>query len=339
MEIEVPMANGMEDLHEKTRTGTKNQGNPLQSIPSGRISRGMRMRRCFRKNLPAGQAKKRAAGTTMTGKNKKRLIAAGIIFFLLAVWTIWSWVPFTERISLGLPDGKGAGIRIVLITDLHSCYYGKNQEWLVKKIESENPDSVFLAGDIFDDKLDDRNAKILIESIVKKYPCWYVTGNHEIWSGRADEMKKWLRDAGVNVLCGDCVTTSINGIEVDVCGVDDPLSMTQDEWKNQLRRAYSKTDSSHLKILVSHRPERVSDYEQYDFDLILTGHAHAGQILIPFLNRGLYAPNQGPMAKYVNGIYRLSNGSTMEVSRGLARESTPLPRFFNHPEIVVLELH
>jgi predicted MPP superfamily phosphohydrolase len=44
------------------------------------------------------------------------------------------------------------------------------------------------------------------------------------------------------------------------------------------------------------------------------------------------------MAKYVNGTYELSNGSIMEVSRGLARETTPLPRFFNHPEVVLLKL-
>ena len=77
---------------------------------------------------------------------------------------------------------------------------------------------------------------------------------------------------------------------------------------------------------------------QDDFDLILAGHAHAGQFRVPFVNRGLIAPNQGFLAKYVNGTYELSNGSIMEVSRGLARESTPLPRYFNHPEIVVIDL-
>ena len=44
------------------------------------------------------------------------------------------------------------------------------------------------------------------------------------------------------------------------------------------------------------------------------------------------------MAEYVNGTYTLSNGSIMEVSRGLARESTIAPRFFNHPEVVIIEL-
>ncbi|MBR1853426.1 MAG: hypothetical protein IJ794_09850 [Lachnospiraceae bacterium] len=102
---------------------------------------------------------------------------------------------------------------------------------------------------------------------------------------------------------------------------------------------FAQTDGRHLRILLSHRPEKVDLYAQYDFDLILTGHAHAGQFRIPWINEGVWAPDQGLMAKYVNGIYELSNGTLMEVSRGLARESTPLPRFFNHPEIVSIEIH
>ena len=89
---------------------------------------------------------------------------------------------------------------------------------------------------------------------------------------------------------------------------------------------------------MSHRPENVSIYEEYDFDLILTGHAHAGQFRIPFINRGVFAPDQGFMASYVNGEYKLSNGSIMIVSRGLARDSTPAPRFFNHPELVIIDI-
>ncbi len=208
----------------------------------------------------------------------------------------------------------------------------------MKRVEREHPDLVIFGGDIFDNRLSDKNAEIVIKRLSEKYPAYYVTGNHEFWSGRAREMKECVRNLNVPVLDGDCESITVKGAVLDICGVDDPTDMTRDEWEKQIDEAYRKTQDSHLKILVSHRPEKVSVYEKYDFDLILTGHAHGGQFRIPFLNKGLLAPDQGFMAEYVNGTYKLSNGSIMEVSRGLARETTPLPRLFNHPEAVILNL-
>jgi len=272
--------------------------------------------------------------------NKKSKVRKGFLAVLLFLigWTLWFWVPVTERIDLDILKDSGTGVRIVLITDLHSCYYGKYQNWLIKRIDKEKPDLILLAGDIFDDKLDDKNTKILMEYLVEKYPCYYVTGNHEYWSRRADEMKEYMSSIGVHVLAGDCETVNVNGSTLDICGVDDPYDLTEAEWTQQIDTAYAKTDESHVRILVSHRPEKVDVYEKYNFDMIVAGHAHAGQIRIPFLNRGVYAPDQGFMAEYVNGTYTLSNGSIMEVSRGLGRECTLAPRYFNHPEIVVIDL-
>ena len=270
-------------------------------------------------------------------KPKVRKEFLSVLLFLLG-WTLWFWVPVTERIDLDILKDSGTGVRIVLITDLHSCYYGKYQNWLIKRIDKEKPDLILLAGDIFDDKLDDKNTKILMEYLVEKYPCYYVTGNHEYWSRRADEMKEYMSSIGVHVLAGDCEKVTVNGSTLDICGVDDPDDLTEAEWTQQIDTAYAKTDESHVRILVSHRPEKVDVYEKYNFDLIVAGHAHAGQIRIPFLNRGVYAPDQGFMAEYVNGTYTLSNGSIMEVSRGLGRECTLAPRYFNHPEIVVIDL-
>lgn len=50
------------------------------------------------------------------------------------------------------------------------------------------------------------------------------------------------------------------------------------------------------------------------------------------------APDQGFFPRYIGGFYPLADGLTMLVSRGLARESSPFPRYFNHPEVVVLDL-
>ena len=268
-------------------------------------------------------------------------ILPGIIIIIL-VWGVFSWIPVTETIYLDLFPGEDTGVRLLLLTDLHSCYYGKDQKDLLSMIEKASPDVVLLGGDFFDDVLSEDNAKITAEYLSAHYPTYYVTGNHEFWSGRVDDMKDYLRDLGIYVLEGDCQTITVNGHTLDICGIDDPDEMTETEWRAQIDRAYAQmteADNSAIRILLTHRPEKVSVYEQYDFDLVLAGHAHAGQIYIPFLKNGLFAPDQGLFAKYVNGAYTLSNGSTMIVSRGLGRESTIAPRYFNHPELVVVELY
>ena len=271
-------------------------------------------------------------------KSKGKIIFYTLIGAFLAWWPL-SWIPVTEHISLDLISGEKGSVRIAFVSDLHSCYYGKDMKTLINMIDKEKPDLVLLGGDIFDDKLDDKNTKIFIEDMVKKYPCYYVTGNHEFWSKRQDEMKAYMESVGVKVLVGDCETVTVNNVEIDICGVDDPYGKTEEQWKQQIDKAWSMTEESHLKILLTHRPEKVAVYEHYGFDLILAGHAHAGQIRIPFINKGMFAPDQGAFAEYVNGTYTLSNGSIMEVSRGLGRESSPLPRFFNNPEVVILDIH
>ena len=219
-----------------------------------------------------------------TGKNKKkRILIEIIVVVVLLGLCVWTWVPFTEHITLDLSEGDNETTRVVLITDLHSCYYGPNQNTLIKMVEKQNPDIVILSGDIFDDELKEENAEITVKRLAEKYPCCYVTGNHEFWSNHVDEIKTYVRNAGAVVLEGDCETIEVRSRKIDICGVDDPTRLTRDEWTKQLKEAYSECEESHIKILASHRPERVSIYEQFGFDLILSGHAHGGQIRIPFL--------------------------------------------------------
>ena len=88
---------------------------------------------------------------------------------------------------------------------------------------------------------------------------------------------------------------------------------------------------------MTHRPERVSDYAGSGFDLVLAGHAHGGQWRLPGLINGVLAPNQGMFPTYAGGRYEIG-GATLIVSRGLARESTRVPRLFNRPELVVVDI-
>lgn len=239
-------------------------------------------------------------------------------------------------------------VRIALVTDLHSCRYGEKEQILVDAIDSQNPDVILLGGDIFDDKISDDNTEAFLAGVADRYPCYYVTGNHEYWSGSsafADKMAI-LDKYGITRLSGEIETITINGESVNICGVDDPdayMIVKNDSvpdtpvFSDQLDNLKDQIRSDNYTILLSHRPEFLSLYAEYGFDLVLSGHAHGGQWRIPGVLNGLYAPNQGLFPQYAGGMYKESN-TTMIVSRGLARESTRVPRFYDRPELVIVDL-
>ena len=234
-------------------------------------------------------------------------------------------------------------VRIVLITDLHSCRYGKNQEILLNAVEEQHPDIIALAGDIFDDQLPDENTETVLAEISETYPCYYVTGNHEGWCTKEKFLKNmnFLKEHDIAILSGTMEQIEINSQKLNLCGVDDPdceaYSENPDNTEKQLQTVNALCQNGNYSILLSHRPELFPEYQNLDFDLVLCGHAHGGQWRIPFLLNGLYAPNQGLFPKFAGGLYQ-ENNITMIVSRGLARESTKVPRFYDRPELVTIDL-
>jgi predicted MPP superfamily phosphohydrolase len=70
--------------------------------------------------------------------------------------------------------------------------------------------------------------------------------------------------------------------------------------------------------------------------MVLSGHAHGGQVRIPFILNGLYAPHQGFFPKYAGGVYDHEN-YTHIVSRG-SSFNPKLPRIFNPPEVVSITI-
>ena len=272
-----------------------------------------------------------------------------VIVALLALLSILCFLVFDVRLKVKKYEIDSEkieeNVRIALVTDLHSCKYGKEQKNLVKALDKHNPDVVLLGGDIFDDVIDDANTEIFIKAISEKYPCYYVTGNHEWWSGKEAFLKKMsiLEENGVVILKNEVETVEINGEKINICGIDDPASYALEKGKNvpsvkeRLELVESLSENGNYTLLLSHRPELFETYIQYDFDLVLSGHAHGGQWRIPFLVNGVYAPNQGVFPEYAGGFYE-ENGTSMVVSRGLARETTRVPRIFNRPELVIIDL-
>ncbi|MBO5374107.1 MAG: metallophosphoesterase, partial [Clostridia bacterium] len=132
-----------------------------------------------------------------------------------------------------------------------------------------------------------------------------------------------------------------DGVTYTIRGVEDPMFTMKKDSAEKTRvviREKLKTlisDTDEYKIVLSHRPEAFIEYVNAGVDLALTGHAHGGQVQIPFIG-GLIAPNQGFFPKYTTGKHT-KNGTKMVVSRGIGNSLCPL-RVNNRPEILLVEL-
>lgn len=270
---------------------------------------------------------------------KMRIIVFAVLVLAAFLLLAYGASSKLQTVTYSIESPKLAqNIRFALVTDLHSCKYGEGARELLAALDAQNPDAVLLGGDIFDDVLPHGNAKAFLTSIAARYPCYYVSGNHEYWSGQIEELKAWLKSSGITVLAGGCEELHIREQAVNICGVDDPTLIGTEAVADQIAQAYAAADPSNYTILLSHRPELVSLYKTYAFDLVAAGHAHGGQWRIPGIVNGVFAPDQGWLPEYAGGRYALNERTTMLVSRGLARETTRIPRIFNRPELVIINI-
>ncbi|GAA0178568.1 metallophosphoesterase [Clostridium sediminicola] len=231
--------------------------------------------------------------------------------------------------------------KIVQLSDLHSKLFGKEQKRLVKKVLKEEPDIIVFTGDLIDSKnYNEENSLILMEKLIEASPVYYVTGNHEKWSGKFDDLEEKLIALGVKVLRNESIDIFHNENRIALTGIDDPdfqnnsynINDTEIEgWDTFI----DGLEENKFNILLSHRPELFSNYDIIKFNLVFSGHAHGGQVRLPFIG-GVVAPNQGFFPEYLSGIYKGQN-TLMVVNRGLGNSIIP-QRLFNRPEIIVVTL-
>lgn len=267
-------------------------------------------------------------------KKWRVLLPAALLLTALAVWALWPGLAVrTYTVQSAKVDEP---VRLVLLTDLHSTIHGKNQQKLLALIEQQDPDAILMAGDIADDYVPHEGTRLLLEGMEGKWPCFYVPGNHEFWALDTDAIFQMFREHGVTVLRGGGAELTVQGQTLRLFGVDDPEgSKREATWLEQFEACRDQVDGETFSILLSHRPERVEHYRASGFDLVASGHAHGGQVRVPGLLNGLFAPNQGFFPPYAGGLYDLE-GTRLVVSRGLS--VSRLPRVFDPPEVVVIEI-
>lgn len=268
-----------------------------------------------------------------------------------AGWIAWDNFRLTvTHYNVGLADLPNAfdGYTIAQVSDLHNARFGKDQSKLLAAIRAAKPDMIAITGDLFHTAKRE-NAYRFLEQAARLAPCYFVGGNHEQrFADYFTAIKPKLESLGATVLDDERITITRGGESISLIGLADPSFQRTVPPERLTDEKLSQLECGGCTIVLSHRPELFNVYARHNVSLVLTGHAHGGQVR--FAHRGLYAVHQGWFPKYTEGIFTKNITDTtqsdtvsphkvciMVVSRGLGN-STLYPKINNPPELVVVKL-
>ena len=281
---------------------------------------------------------------------KKKIALTVIVFLILsASFSLYASKHFLMCSYYEIRDERiEHPFRIVLLSDLHNSIFGKGNKRLIKKVLEQKPDIVLVTGDLINENEENLEiALTLLESLSKKVPVYVSYGNHEanyeIKYGK--DITFLYEEAGASVLDFAYEEIEINGQRIRLGGIY--AYCLPEKYKSKARKdgevdfLKDFQNTSVYTILMCHVPVtwiRNGSLNEWDCDLVLSGHAHGGQIRIPFVG-GLYAPDQGYFCGKEEGLY-FSDDQTkiMLLTRGLGNTEN-IPRFNNIPEIVVIDIN
>jgi predicted MPP superfamily phosphohydrolase len=261
-------------------------------------------------------------------------IGAGVAAAALLAWGHFEagWVRFeVAECPLEQLPPELAGLRIVHLSDFHLGFPSRGAGAVRRAVAwaaERRPDMTLVSGDL----LSHRRGEPLLRELVAQLPnCYAVLGNHDY----AESNDPFSRPSPVGdlapatLLLDDAATLELRGRLVQVVGVD-PRSYRRGRSRPE-RRVDPDAD---LRILLCHFPDVVRYVPAGVFDLILTGHLHAGQIAVPVPGRRI--PLAHPTWRHLRGFYD-APGTLMHVSAGLGTTFVPF-RFLARPEATELVL-
>lgn len=269
---------------------------------------------------------------------RKGYVGIVLVFLLWVGWTNLTIMTTTFTIENEKLPHEFDGYTLAHVSDLHNHPWG---ETLIEKMARANPDIIALTGDLVDSsKPDMESALHFIEEAQKIAPVYYVTGNHEARLDEYPTLKEKLEQAGVHMMDDQSVFIEKNRQRIQLVGIQDPDFATRegrgDNQGDIVRlKLGEQVNSEYFTLVLSHRPEHFDEYVDAGVGVVLTGHAHGGQVRLPFIG-GLIAPNQGFFPTYTEGVYH-EKQTDMVVSRGLGNSILPI-RFDNTPELVIVNL-
>lgn len=234
-----------------------------------------------------------------------------------------------------LPENLN-GLTIVHLSDIHFPNNGIEVTDLIAETKTAQPDIILLTGDLIHRSaiISETPLADLVAALTDIAPTYSVSGNHEVSSDQLKEWNEVMIQNDVTLLENEVDIISFSGEDLAIAGVED-WHLTTDIYN---------TDEVKIMpiLLLAHRPEHfesyAADHPSLKPDITFSGHAHGGQIRIPFIGP-LFAPGQGLFPKYTSGIYAADSNAEQKlvVSRGLGNSLFPL-RINNKPHLVVVHL-
>ena len=260
---------------------------------------------------------------------KIALVVIVVLITILSVWNAWANAKLELNVitirEKNLP-GDFDGFRIAHISDFHSTSHMIDD--VVALLKEAKPDIICITGDLIDSRSKNADAALeLVEKIVGIAQCYFVAGNHEFLVDRRllDTLLDGIANMGVILVMDDEEILKKGDSEVSLAGYF---------WNERETIEYI-SDFEGYRILMSHYPEDVKYFLKGEYDLVLSGHTHGGQIRLPLIG-GLYAPGQGVFPIYDGGHYSVGE-LDLVVNRGIGNSTMPL-RFNNPPEVILVEL-
>jgi predicted MPP superfamily phosphohydrolase len=237
-----------------------------------------------------------------------------------------SWTRITRAtVTLSNLPAGWRGRRAALISDLHlgPVRNGSFLRRMVAKILEQEPDAIFIAGDLFDGTaIDALKATEPLRQLAAPHGVYFVAGNHEQF-GSDNKFVNAVAAAGIRVLSNEKV--DVDGLQI--AGVPYNNAVHQSRFASTLHAL--GLDRDRASILLTHAPDHPEVAEAAGVSLQLSGHTHLGQF-VPWswMARGIYR-------QFVYGLSRIGNMQVF-TSSGAGTWGPPL-RLGSNPEIVLLE--